>query len=163
MLVENKGNKKVMLFIYLAHPCAKEHASISPSTIAGSLAQWSCVHLLFGWLPVQIQAKSHLCTCMWGSEQLHASCQEVGMFSTKGGNVYYICLCKKWIRQNPLWLWTPEQTSREIQNRGTSGPKKNMCPPKTLKTKSLNRGLSFNWSLGRREEARHFLSYHACH
>ena len=27
------------------------------------------------------------------------------------------------IRQNPLWLWNPEETSPEIQNRGTSGPK----------------------------------------
>ena len=26
-----------------------------------------------------------------------------------------------WIRQNPLW--NPEETSSEIQNRGTSGPK----------------------------------------
>ena len=27
------------------------------------------------------------------------------------------------IRQNPLWLWNPEETSLEIQNRSTSGPK----------------------------------------
>ena len=28
-----------------------------------------------------------------------------------------------WIRQNPLWLWNPEEMSPEIQNRGTSSPK----------------------------------------
>ena len=27
------------------------------------------------------------------------------------------------IRQNPLWFWNAEETSTEIQNRGTSGPK----------------------------------------
>ena len=27
------------------------------------------------------------------------------------------------IRQNPLWLWNPEETSPGIQNRGTNGPK----------------------------------------
>ena len=27
------------------------------------------------------------------------------------------------IRQNPLWLWNPEKTSPEIQNRDTSAPK----------------------------------------
>ena len=40
------------------------------------------------------------------------------------GNVHYIRLHKKVIRQNPLWLWNQEETSPEIQNRGTSGPKK---------------------------------------
>ena len=40
---------------------------------------------------------------------------------------------KTQIRQNPLWLWNPEETSPEIQNRGTSEPKKDMCPPKTFK------------------------------
>ena len=30
---------------------------------------------------------------------------------------------KKWIRQNPLWLWNSEEMSPEIQNMGTSGPK----------------------------------------
>ena len=28
-----------------------------------------------------------------------------------------------WVRQNPLWLWNPEETWPEIQNRDTSGPK----------------------------------------
>ena len=39
------------------------------------------------------------------------------------------------IRQNPLWLWNPEETSPEIQNRGTSGPKighVNVSDKKTL-------------------------------
>ena len=31
-------------------------------------------------------AKSHLCKCTWGSDQLHACCQEVGMCSTRGGS-----------------------------------------------------------------------------
>ena len=29
-----------------------------------------------------------------------------------------------WIRQNPLWLWNPEEMSPEIQNKCTSGPQK---------------------------------------
>ena len=50
-------------------------------------------------------------------------------------NVQYICLCKKkWIRQNPLWLWNPEETSPEIQKKGYQWPpKKDICLPKTLK------------------------------
>ena len=31
---------------------------------------------------------------------------------------------KNEIRQDPLWLWNPEEMSPEIQNRGTSGPQK---------------------------------------
>ena len=33
-------------------------------------------------------------------------------------------LCQVRIRQNPLWLWNPEETSPEVQNRGISGPTK---------------------------------------
>ena len=39
---------------------------------------------------------------------------------------------KKRIRQNPLWLWNPEETSPEIQNRGTSGPQKGHVSTKNL-------------------------------
>ena len=42
------------------------------------------------------------------------------------------------IRQNPLWLWNLEETSPEIQNRGTSGPKighVNVSDKKNLKKK----------------------------
>ena len=39
------------------------------------------------------------------------------------GNIYHIRLCKVPIRQNPLWLWNPEETSPEVRNRGISGPK----------------------------------------
>ena len=38
------------------------------------------------------------------------------------GNVYHVHLSKVWIRQNPLWLWNPEEISPEVQNRGISGP-----------------------------------------
>ena len=47
------------------------------------------------------------------------------MCHTRGesqGTYNHICLCKVWIRQNPLWLWNPEETSPEVQNRGISGP-----------------------------------------
>ena len=30
------------------------------------------------------------------------------------GNVYNVCLCKVRIRQHPLWLWNPEETSPEL-------------------------------------------------
>ena len=39
------------------------------------------------------------------------------------GNIYHVCLRKVRIRQNPLWLWNPEETSPEVRNRGISGPK----------------------------------------
>ena len=41
-------------------------------------------------------------------------------------------LQKRRIRQNPLWLWNPEETSPEIQNRGTNGPKKGHVPAKNF-------------------------------
>ena len=37
------------------------------------------------------------------------------------GNVYHVCLCEVQIRQNPLWLWNPEETSpgtnRHVSNK----------------------------------------------
>ena len=36
--------------------------------------------------------------------------------------VYHVRLRIVRIRQNPLWLWNPEETSPEVQNRGISGP-----------------------------------------
>ena len=47
--------------------------------------------------------------------------------STRGGSwgMYTtFASTKKQIRQNPLWLWNPEEMTPEIQNRGTSGPQK---------------------------------------
>ena len=68
------------------------------------------------------------------------SCQEVSRCSTRGiSQRMYITFAsaKMWTRQNPLWLWNPEEMSPEIQNRDTSGPKIGlcMCPPKDLKIK----------------------------
>ena len=40
---------------------------------------------------------------------------------------------KMWIRQNPFWLWNPEETSPEIRNRGTSGPTKGHVSAKNVK------------------------------
>ena len=51
------------------------------------------------------------------------------------GNVYHVHLCKVQIRQNPLWLWNPEETSPEVWNRGISGPKNGHVSNKNLKTK----------------------------
>ena len=39
------------------------------------------------------------------------------------------------IRQNPLWLWNPEETSPEVQSRGISGPTKGLMSSKNLKKK----------------------------
>ena len=58
--------------------------------------------------------------------------REVGVCSTRGGCWWmYITFAsvKKWIRQNPLWLWNPDKMS-PIQ--GNQWPqKKDMCPLKT--------------------------------
>ena len=52
------------------------------------------------------------------------------------GNVYHIGLCKVRMRQNPLWLWNPEETSPEVQNRVSVAPQIDMCPTK-IKQKAL--------------------------
>ena len=80
----------------------------------------------------------HLCNNMWGQDWQQAGRQEVGMCSTRGGSegMYITFASAMRIRQSPLWLWNPEETSPEIQNRGISGPPKgHVCPPKTLKKK----------------------------
>ena len=53
------------------------------------------------------------------------------------GNIYHICLCKVQIWKNPLWLWNPDETSPEVQNRGISGPTNGHLPNKNLKKKIL--------------------------
>ena len=40
-----------------------------------------------------------------------------------GTCIHCVCLRQVWIRL-PLWLWIPEETSPEVQNRDISGPKK---------------------------------------
>ena len=37
------------------------------------------------------------------------------------------------IKQNPLWLWNPEETSLEIQNWVSVAPQKDMGPQKLFK------------------------------
>ena len=51
------------------------------------------------------------------------------------GNLYYIRLYQARIRQNPLWLWNPEEPSPEVQNRGISGPTNGHVSNKNLKKK----------------------------
>ena len=41
-------------------------------------------------------------------------------------------------RQNPLWLWNPEEMSPEIQNRGISGNKKGHVSTKIKKQNKTN-------------------------
>ena len=66
------------------------------------------------------------------------------------------------IRQNPLWLWNQEETSPEIQKRGTSGPQighVNVSDKKPLKNKKqsgspMHKSIAWNsgnptaWNLG---------------
>ena len=51
------------------------------------------------------------------------------------GNVYHVHLSQVRIRQNPLWLWNPEDTSPEVWNRGISGPKNGHVSNKNFKKK----------------------------
>ena len=67
---------------------------------------------------------------MWRSSVMvfnrsNANCQEVGRCSTRSGSqrMYITSAYTMQRRQNPLWLWNPEETSPEIQNRGVSGSK----------------------------------------
>ena len=49
-------------------------------------------------------------------------CQEVSRGCTRGESQDSI-VCRWWSRKvrNPSWLWNPEETSPEVQNRGISG------------------------------------------
>ena len=76
---------------------------------------------------------------MWGQDWLHAGCQEVGKCSTRGG--LQECTLhlppQKVNKAEPTLALNPEETSPEIQNSGTSGPKKDMCVCQKLFKKSL--------------------------
>ena len=43
------------------------------------------------------------------------------------GNIYHICLHKVWIRQNPLWLWNPEEDITRSPKQGYQWPQKWTC------------------------------------
>ena len=66
------------------------------------------------------------------SDRLHAGCQEIGMCSIRGGSWgMYITFASA--KSNP------EETSPEIQNRVTNGPKKRTC----VRQKLLKKGEKF--------------------
>ena len=79
----------------------------------------------------------HLCNSMWGHVRLLAGRQEVGKCNTSGrSQVMYITFASAKIEEGRTHFgFEPQRrTSPEIQNRGTSGPKKgHVCPPKTYK------------------------------
>ena len=83
----------------------------------------------------------HLCNSVWGQDWWQAGHQEVSMCSTRSGSwgMYITFASTMRIRQNPLWLWNPEETSPEIQNRGVSGPQKDMCVRQKLLKKKQNK------------------------
>ena len=63
------------------------------------------------------------------------------------GNVHYIRLCNA---NKALWLWNPEETSPEIQNRGISGRKiGQMCATKNFKTNRIPWGVGVGGKTGR--------------
>ena len=81
--------------------------------------------------------KSHLCTCMWGSDWLHAGCQEVGKCSTRGESWgMYVTFASAKIA-NKAEPTSGFETQRRRHQKSKTGvpvaPKKDMCPPKTLK------------------------------
>ena len=97
-------------------------------------------HIWINWTqPVAILCLAHLNSCcnfmlVAHLERVMLACraetgsnaghQEVGKCSTRSESWrMHNILPQKWIRQSPLWLWNPEETSSEIQNMGTSGPK----------------------------------------
>ena len=48
---------------------------------------------------------------------------------------YIIYASAKYEKGCPLSLWNPQEMSPEVWNRGISGPKMDMCPPKFIKEK----------------------------
>ena len=106
-----------------------------------------CTWLVFDSRPMFIE-----CTSRWQHWAVILNCcptvltvKRLAMCSTRGESLgtYITFASKMWIRQNPLWLWKPEEISPEIQKRGTSGPKirhVNVSGQKCLKLKIENNG-----------------------
>ena len=74
----------------------------------------------------------------WRPTMLSAMC------STRGGSqgMYITFASAMRTRQNPLWLWNPEETSPEIQNRGTSGLKIGHVNASDKKTKKKKKNIN---------------------
>ena len=122
--------------------CQVMSFSLSQSFSVNSPSQdlyYSCDYLkLFACMSVpEFESQQPLlCKSMWGQDRLCASRQEVGKCSTRGGSRgTYITFASAMRISSPLWLWNPEETSPEIQNRGTSGPKKGHVSAKNFKKK----------------------------
>ena len=75
-----------------------------------------------------------------GSKRLrcHAGRQEVTRCHTIGESENPLRTRDEARKQgDPSWLWNPGQTTPEFKNRGISGPKKDLCPPKIIKKKKI--------------------------
>ena len=78
-------------------------------------------------------------TCMWGSDQLRAGCQEVGKCSTRGeswGMYVTFASAKIANKAEPTLALKPRGDVTRNPTQGYQWPqKKDMCPPKTFKKK----------------------------
>ena len=86
--------------------------------------------LLFVRLRVPIWAKSHLCTCMWGSDRLRAGRQEVGKCSTRGESWgMYITFASAKIanKAEPTLALKPRGDVTRNPKQGYQWPQKRTC------------------------------------
>ena len=81
-------------------------------------------------LPVRIRAKSHLCTCLRGSDRLRTGYQEVSMCSTRGGSRRM--LRKKEHNAGPTLALNARGDVTRIQNREPVPPKKGHVSAKNI-------------------------------
>ena len=76
------------------------------------------------------------------------SIKRLATCTTRGGSqeeMYITFASTMWIRQNPLWIWNPEETSPEIQNRGTSGPQIRTC--ECVQQKKTTTNIFYFWTV----------------
>ena len=94
--------------------------------------------LLFVRSHVRNRAKSHLCTCMWGSDRLRAGRQEVGKCSTRGESWgMYITFASAKIanKAEPTLALKPRGDVTRNPKQGYQWPQKRTCVRQKLKKK----------------------------
>ena len=109
---------------------------------ASILIEWDSFH---AWLRVKTETRPAKLEILPNSKASRIQGQQAAPMVTvfikchfRSGKVYHVRLCQARIRQNPLWLWNPEETSSEVRNRGVNGPIKGLVSSKNQKKKKFH-------------------------
>ena len=111
---------------------------------------------------VRNRAKSHLCTCMWGSDRLRAGRQEVGKCSTRGESWgMYITFASAKIanKAEPTLALKPRGDVTSNPKQGYQWPQKRTCVRQKLykKKKKKKKVINFFYLPGNHTRNFHFL------